>query len=96
MRIFLYIFFLLIIVLGVTFAYLNASVVVLNYYFGEHSMPLSLLVVCSLAVGAILGFFVTIISWLRVKAENHRLKKHLKCIQLEVENLRAMPIKDKT
>ena len=85
---------LIVIVLGVTFAYLNATPVAFNYYFGEKSMPLSMLLVCSLGVGLVLGFLVMGISWVKLKTTNLCLKKRLKCATQEVENLRSIPIKD--
>ena len=94
MRIILYIILLLIILLGVTFAYLNADAVVFNYYFGEQSIPLSLLLVYFLGAGLILGFLVMSISWIKLKSANLCLKKRLKCATQEVENLRSIPIKD--
>jgi len=95
MRILLYIVFLLIVLLGISFAYLNADSVTFNYYLGERSMPLSLLLICSLGVGLILGFAVVLIAWIKLKAENIRLKKRLKSAKQEVENLRAIPIRER-
>jgi putative membrane protein len=94
MRIILYIILFIIILLGITFAYLNADAVAFNYYFGEKSIPLSLLLVCSLGIGLLLGFLVMGISWIKLKTINLRLNKRLKCATQEVENLRSIPIKD--
>lgn len=95
MRILLYIVFLLIVLLGVSFAYLNADSVTFNYYLGERSVPLSLLLICSLGVGLILGFAVVLVAWIKLKAKNIRLKKRLKSAKQEVENLRAIPIRER-
>jgi len=95
MRILLYIVFLLIVLLGISFAYLNADSVTFNYYLGERSMPLSLLLICSLGVGLILGFAVVLIAWIKLKAKNIRLKKRLKSAKQEIENLRAIPIRER-
>ena len=95
MRIFLYLVLLIVILLGISFAYLNAEPVVFNYYLAQRHIPLSLLLVCSLGIGLILGFLVVGVSWLKLKGENFRLKKRLKCTRQEIENLRAIPIQDK-
>lgn len=92
MRIILYIILLLIILLGVTFAYLNAVPVAFNYYLGVKNIPLSLLLVCSLGVGLIIGFLIMTISWFKLKNERRRLKKQLKHAKQELENLRAVPL----
>ena len=94
MRIILYIILLIIVLLGATFAYLNADLVTFNYYLGERLIPLSLLLVLSLGVGLLLGIFVMAVSWIRLKKNNRSLKKNLKCAQQEVENLRAIPIQN--
>ncbi len=41
--------------IGLTFAVLNAGTVELKYYLGTLSMPLALLMVITLLVGALLG-----------------------------------------
>lgn len=94
MKIIFYVFFLLLVILGATFAYLNAGAVTFNYYFGKHSMPLSLLLVCALGVGLLLGLLATLLPVLKLKAKNLGLKRKLKAAQQEVENLRSIPIKD--
>jgi len=95
MRYLLYIIFLLIILLGISFAYLNADSVTFNYYLGERTIPLSLLLISSLGVGLILGFAIVFVAWFRLKVENFFLKKRLKSAKQEVENLRAIPIREK-
>lgn len=93
MRVLLYVIFLLIILLGISFAYLNANSVTFNYYLGEQTLPLSLLLICSFGAGLISGFVVVFISWMRLKVGNIRLKKRLKNAEQEIENLRAIPIR---
>lgn len=80
--------------LGLTFASLNASNVIFNYYVGSKSIALSLLLVFAFGLGLLLGGFVTFFSWLRLKTENYRIKSRLKMVEKEVENLRTLPIKD--
>lgn len=84
MRIFSYITLFIILLLGITFASLNAETVTLNYYVGSKSMSLSLLLVIFLGVGVLLGLIVTIAPMLRLKNKNRRLKNQLK--QLETGN----------
>jgi putative membrane protein len=94
MRILSYIFLLLIIILGVTFATLNSEMVAINYYIGHRTMPLSLLLVIVFTTGCVLGMLVA--SWLlfKMKMQNHALRKRLKLVDKEIENLRAIPLKD--
>lgn len=78
MRIFSYIFFLIIIIFGVTFAALNATPVNLNYYMGSRSISLSLLLALVLGVGIILGLIIALFPLFRLKKENYRLRHQLK------------------
>jgi len=94
-RILSYILVLLIIIFGVTFAALNLETVTINYYFGQNSLPLSLLLVLVFALGCLTGIIVG--CWLLFKAKliNHRLQKRLTLAEKEIENLRAIPLQDK-
>lgn len=94
MKIIGYFIILILLILGVTFALLNASPVTFHYYFGVKQLPLSLLLVMSFGVGLILTFFAMSISVLKLKAERRSLRKKLKVAEKEINNLRVMPIKD--
>ena len=94
MRIISYVFLLIIIILGVTFATLNSQVVTINYYLGHNNMPLSLLLVSVFAAGCILGLLVSAWIVLKTKMQNRKLRKRLQLADKEVENLRAIPLKD--
>lgn len=78
MRIFSYIVLLLVILLGVTFAILNAQPVTLHYYFGVRTLSLSLLLVLSLGLGVLLGLLVALIPIIKLKSKNYHLKKQIK------------------
>ena len=95
MRIFSYIFILVIVFLGVTFATLNSDLVNINYYLGQKEMPLSLLISIAFGVGALLGILVGLWILFKTKMKNFRLKQRLKLAEKEIENLRAIPLQDK-
>jgi len=94
MRILTYIALLLLILLGITFAGLNADPVVINYYIGSSQLPLSLLLVMALVGGGLLGLLVSLILYIRLKSANLRLRQRLRLIEEEVANLRTIPLKD--
>lgn len=73
-----YVFLLLILLLGLSFAALNATLVSINYYLGISNIPLSLLLVYVLGLGILLGLLTTVFPLLKLKRENHSLKKTLK------------------
>lgn len=94
MRIISYIFCLFIIILGVTFACLNAELVSINYYVGIDKQPLSLLLVLTLGIGALLGLLVGIVFCLKLKSENYRLNHRLKLAEKELATLRTASVKE--
>ncbi|MBA3660485.1 MAG: LapA family protein [Gammaproteobacteria bacterium] len=95
MRIISYLFLLVVILFGITFAALNLEAVSVNYYFAESSLPLSLLLVIVFALGCIVGMFVGFWLLLKAKVRQHRLLKRLNLAEREIENLRAIPLQDK-
>ena len=95
MRIITYVLLLIMILLGISFATLNPVPVNLNYYLGQITLPLSLLLVWVFAIGCLLGLLVGVLLLVRVKIKNFRLKQRLKIAEKEVQNLRAIPLQDK-
>ena len=94
MRIFTSILLLLLILVGITFAILNAEPVSLHFYFGQSQLPLSLLLVLALTVGWIIGMIICGIFYVKLKGENYRIKSRIKIAEKEIDNLRAIPIQD--
>lgn len=94
MRIVRLIFYILILLLGLSFAVLNAQNISLNYYFGMWQAPLSLTLVLALALGALLGIVACLGLLMKLKNEVSTLQKAAKLSETEVMNLRAMPLKD--
>jgi len=78
-----------------TFATLNSESVTINYYFGQSTLPLSLLLVLVFAFGCLVGMVVGF--WLLIKAKllNYRLRQRLHLAEKEIDNLRAIPLQDK-
>ena len=86
--------FLFLITLGAAFAVKNAGSVNLDFYFGKSDLPLSLLLVGALSVGALLGVLAASGTLLRLKRENAVLRRKAKMVSEEVKNLRTMPLKE--
>ncbi|MBS0358836.1 MAG: LapA family protein [Proteobacteria bacterium] len=94
MRIFSYLILLLLLLIGVTFACLNATPVPIHYYLGDATLPLSLLLVLVLGIGIFLGLLAGFSMFLKQKKITKQLKNRIKIVEQEVENLRAIPLKD--
>ncbi|VAX12296.1 hypothetical protein MNBD_GAMMA24-474 [hydrothermal vent metagenome] len=95
LRIFYLLLFLLLIVIGIAFAVLNAEAVEFNYYFASRQIPLSLILVLAMFSGAVLGVLASTGVIVSLKREVAKLRKSSKLAEKEITNLRAIPIKDK-
>lgn len=94
MKIFSTLFILLLIFFGISFAILNSSSVSLNYYVANTQISLSLLLAITFSAGALFGFILATPAIFRLKRGNSKLKSRIKQSELEVDNLRSIPIKD--
>lgn len=94
MRIVLTIFYVFLILLGISFAALNAASVQVNLYFTKIILPISVLMTVMLGVGVIVGFLLFLGRYWRLKAEHRRISNQLKLTEKEIKNLRSIPIQD--
>jgi putative membrane protein len=88
------IFILFVIVLGISFAILNANYVPLNYYFDAKEISLALLLAITLAVGALLGFLLSLPGLFRLKRSNRQMKSRLKSVEKDIDHLRSNPLRE--
>ena len=93
-RLFGFLLLVSLVVLGLSFAVLNAEPVSLNYYFGYRDIPLSMIVVLSLAGGALIGVLVSMGMILRLKQQAGRLRRQLRTAEKEADQLRILPVKE--
>lgn len=94
MRIVMTIFYLILILVGISFAALNASSVHVNFYLTTLKMPISVLMTLMLGVGMFLGFCLFLFRYWRLKGEYRKIKNQLRLTEKEIKNLRAIPLKD--
>ena len=87
-------FSLVLLVTGILFAVLNADPVILHYYFGDTTIPLSLTIISAIILGALLGVIASMVLIIKIKSENAQLRKTNRLVEKEIVNLRTMPIKD--
>lgn len=84
----------LVALIGVVFAILNAETVQINYYFGSKETPLSLAIILSMLLGAIMGLLASMGLILKSKREVAKFKRLADVAEKEITNLRAIPIKN--
>lgn len=94
MRIIMMFFYLILIVIGVSFAALNATSVKVNFYFLTMHLPVSVLMTLMLGIGIIFGFLMLLSRYMRLQAEHRKLKHQLKLTEQEIKNLRTIPVSD--
>lgn len=94
MRVLKILIVLLVMAAGAIFAILNPHAVSLDLYFGKLELPLSVVVVAALGIGAMLGMLAGFSTMLALKRENTRLRRRERQTAVEVNNLRAIPIKE--
>ncbi len=80
--------------LGLVFHLKNNQLVEIHYYVGNSELPLSLMLVLAICLGAVLGIMASIPLLLKLKQDNLRLNKQVKTNVQEINNLRVMPLKD--
>ncbi|MEJ2403822.1 MAG: lipopolysaccharide assembly protein LapA domain-containing protein [Candidatus Thiodiazotropha sp.] len=90
-KLFLVIF---VMIFGAAFAVLNSNPVEVNYYFGHQEIALSLVLTLVLGLGVILGVLSTMARIIRLKHEIQTLKRGADLVSKEVNNLRALPLKE--
>lgn len=86
--------FLLFLITGAAFAVLNAGSISLDYYFSVIELPLSVVLIACMALGAVLGVIACSSIVLRLKHENNGLRRKARLVHEEVRNLRTMPLRD--
>ncbi|MEE8428161.1 MAG: LapA family protein [Gammaproteobacteria bacterium] len=85
---------LLAVILGISFAVLNAQAVAFNYYLGAGEVPLALIVVLALAGGVILGVIGSMFKVVGLANEARRLRRDLCAVEKEAVTLRSISAED--
>jgi len=81
-------------IIGAVFSARNAVIVKLDFMLVVVDVNLSLAIIIALILGAVLGVFTSLIWLISAKREIQRLKKQGVISDKELNNLRAMPIRD--
>lgn len=92
------IFSLLLVFIFVVFGFIlnlkNPDLVQFSFPFIETEAPLGLLMLLAMLFGVVIGALLMSFSLMKSKLAGNKAKKELAKVEKEVENLRAMPIKD--
>jgi putative membrane protein len=94
MRILILIFYAVLLLLGVSFAALNASSVQVNFYVKTLFMPIPILMSIMFGLGFFMGFVFFIGRYWRLKIECRTIKNQLRLTEKEIKNLRSIPLQN--
>ncbi len=94
MRIIGWFFLLILLLVLVAFATLNATTVSLNYYFGEAQLSLPILMALTFALGCFIGLLFAGLVFLKQKKRQFQLKQQIKTLQADAEKLAASALQD--
>jgi len=84
MRYITYAFWILIILVGVSFAAINSHTVVIHYYIGSVNLYLPLLLLIELAIGAVLGVIAMMPAHLKMKNVARKYRQRIKQLEQDV------------
>lgn len=90
-KVFLYIVLLLV---GISFAALNAGSVQVNLYVTTVTLPISVLMVIMIGLGLLIGFVLFVARYWQFKMELLKVQNQLKITEKEIKNLRDIPLKN--
>ena len=93
MRIFMIIFYTILILFGISFAALNAQSVPINFYFTTVQIPISVLMILMLGLGVSVGLILMMFRYWCLRAEHRKIKNQLQLTEREIKNLRIIPLK---
>jgi len=89
-----FLFVLVIVAIGLAFHVKNDTMVTINYYLSTVDVSLSVVVIASLLIGALLGMVTSLGMIVPLRRERSKLKKTVKTAEQEVSNLRSIPLQD--
>jgi len=94
-RIFYSIVVILTLVIGAVFSARNASMIKMDFIITVVETNLSLAIILAMLLGACLGVLASLVWLISAKRDLQHLKKKTDILQKELNNLRAIPIRDK-
>ena len=84
----------IVVAIGLSFAMLNPKPVALDFYFGALTLPVSLWLVISLALGSVMGLLAAAGILMRQRWQLARLRREAARHREELSELRKLPIRD--
>ncbi len=87
-------FWVIVVLVGISFTALNSHTVLIDYYFANSELELPILLFIVLLLGILLGIIVMLPMVFKAKYHARQIKRRVKQTEQEVDNLRRMPIQE--
>lgn len=94
MRLIKIILYMLLILIAVSFAALNAGSIEVNFYFTSLNLPIPVLLCIMLGLGFFIGLLSFFVKYWRLKIDLIKTRSQLHVMDKEIRNLRNIPLKD--
>jgi putative membrane protein len=94
MRLFILFIYLLLIIVCLAFAALNATEVTLKLHWITLQLPLAFIMVICFAAGLVLGAILFIGKYLGLRHSYRKIKNQVSLMETEIKNLRSIPIQE--
>ena len=86
--------FLVLVVIAAVFATLNAEAVPLDFYFFTTQIPQALGLGAAVLAGMSVGVLAALPIWLGQQRRLRAVRREMKQLEQELQNLRALPLRD--
>lgn len=94
MRLIILFIYLLVIIVSLAFAALNANLVTVKLYWLTLQLPLAFIMVFAFGAGMILGAILFLGKYFSLSHAYHKSKQKVGMLEKEINNLRSIPIQD--
>jgi putative membrane protein len=84
----------IVLIAGIAWHSRNGQLVSLNFYAGNLDVPVSLVVVASLLVGAVLGVLASTAIIVRLQRQNRQLTRRMQAAEQQQKMVNAVAVKD--
>ena len=94
MRYIRFVFLLMALLLVILFASMNAFFIQLHYFFGQVKIYFPVLLFLIFLIGLLVGLLFFLSSYIRKELLYRKQAVKIRKMQIELDNLRAIPVKD--
>ncbi len=84
----------MLVIVGSIFIILNAGSVKIDFYLMKLTVPISLVMLVMFGFGLLVGVLLFVVRYLRLQFELMKIRNQLQMSEIEIKNLRTIPLKN--